>query len=798
MKDGRIPVRLPDGQVGSVPIQNLGDAIKSGATVIAQEAHDETRRAYKYGTATQAALAGAEGVARAGTFGAYDWIAKEAGADVEAIRGRKEENPQLAFAGEIGGIAGLAALTGGISLFGEAAQGARLGALAARGAVEGGLFGLGSAMSEEALHNRDLTAEKLLIGIGQGALLGGIAGGALGRFGRGAADDISRIEANAADDVVAATVGTETSGIAARARAMAQQYSDDLAKQSLKGRIRGVDEFNALEATNPNAAKLVPRVIREDLAEAAGKPYEAMLPSDFAAAAKKVAARRGEALDELAATMDSLAVGSERPTFGRVRVVRGHESEEARALESEIARLRKASKEALDAGKVAEANSISRNVHDITEELAKYKKTTYLVGDSPIAKEIAAYGNAIREDLKAGGQSTFNKLARFFERETKALDTATGFESLRKLRIAFDQKAKYTASPLGKPTAESEAFRGMRRIVQRNFEESMEAIAERTGHSASWQTLSREYAAAATVEKVARLGARGEAAIRKFSLGDMLGASTGAIAAGPVGAITGGVVSNYIRRKGDQVGAVLLDRFANQRALGVLGSIWNGVDESVKVAGRAVFGSKAAAKSTKANQEKVANAVRTMAADPEAAEQAIIASLTPVAKANPELAHAMRNKLLTSLNFLASKLPKVERNPMLPNAEPVGKPSAHAIERWTRYVDGVTDPMSAIADVRAGKLSQEKAEAVRATFPAVFEAIKQSAIAEAAAMKKPVDYERQVQLSLLLGIPLNPTMDPKFIRATQTMMQRATQGQIKSLGRSPKIASAWMTETQKP
>jgi hypothetical protein len=142
-----------------------------------------------YGTLPQQAIAGLEGVARGATFGTSDLAESKLGISTpEAIRGRMEENPITSGAGSLVGGAGLIAATGGLGAIPEA--GAGLAAKLAGGAALGGAFGAGTAVTDYALGDPNLNAQKIATQIGLGALLGvgaeGLGAGinsVLGKFG---------------------------------------------------------------------------------------------------------------------------------------------------------------------------------------------------------------------------------------------------------------------------------------------------------------------------------------------------------------------------------------------------------------------------------------------------------------------------------------------------------------------------------------------------------------------------------------------------------------------------------------
>lgn len=160
-----------------------------------------------YGGVAGGALAGAAGLARGATLGLSDAaIAGLGGEDASrTLAGLRNENPGISTAGSVIGAIAPALLTGGESAAAEApsllaaspsALAARLGSrIAAAGegagivgrtlasgagaATEGALQGAGGYISDVALGDRPLTADGFVGAMGQGALWGGVAGGAL-------------------------------------------------------------------------------------------------------------------------------------------------------------------------------------------------------------------------------------------------------------------------------------------------------------------------------------------------------------------------------------------------------------------------------------------------------------------------------------------------------------------------------------------------------------------------------------------------------------------------------------------
>lgn len=176
-------------------------------------------------TATGLVKTAGEGLARGATMG---FLGPEQFYDKdgrEAARARQKYNPNLSAGTEVAGTLGAAvaaqalsggAASGGIaarlgalagrgaltpfraaSALGEAAEvaagGLKLGQgvlgagarMAARGAAEGALMGVGHEVSQAALEDVPLTAERLMAGAWDGASMGGILGGGFGVLGAG-------------------------------------------------------------------------------------------------------------------------------------------------------------------------------------------------------------------------------------------------------------------------------------------------------------------------------------------------------------------------------------------------------------------------------------------------------------------------------------------------------------------------------------------------------------------------------------------------------------------------------------
>lgn len=132
----------------------------------------------KYETPGQMALTAVEGGARGASLGLSDVAETKLGlAEPEDIKARKEANPLTSGASQIAGAGALIYGTGGLAIPAEAVVGtAGLGAAALAGAGEGALMGAGNVVSDAALGDPNLSAQKIMSEVGMSALFGGLIG----------------------------------------------------------------------------------------------------------------------------------------------------------------------------------------------------------------------------------------------------------------------------------------------------------------------------------------------------------------------------------------------------------------------------------------------------------------------------------------------------------------------------------------------------------------------------------------------------------------------------------------------
>lgn len=173
-------LKWTDGKLYEVPEDRLAQAQKDGfqpVDPVEAEAAQHPVRAF------------VEGAARGATLGFSDNLEHAFGAPVAEIKARKEVNPVASTFGTLTGGVGLGLATGGTSSVAGAA-------------LEGGLYGLGSAVNEDALDNKPLTTERLAASILGGALAGGGAQAGFNLLSKGVSAGVSKLGGKSVQDAL--------------------------------------------------------------------------------------------------------------------------------------------------------------------------------------------------------------------------------------------------------------------------------------------------------------------------------------------------------------------------------------------------------------------------------------------------------------------------------------------------------------------------------------------------------------------------------------------------------------------
>jgi hypothetical protein len=253
LPSGDVPVISPEGLPGTVPAEKAAEALRQGYRLESARETQLREAAERPGTAFAA------GAGRGATFGLSDLALTGTGlVKPETLETLKEANPNASVAGEVVGTAASLLVPGGgavgaVGKVGSLAErgvaralgeglASRLASKAVGGAVEGGFYGMSSALSESALGDSELSAEKLLSGAGIGAVLGG----GLGVLGGAASEGLGVARKRLNELATQKVAGAE-----AKALAMGEESAAELTA-SLRGKYgaQAAKASNLLETGN--------------------------------------------------------------------------------------------------------------------------------------------------------------------------------------------------------------------------------------------------------------------------------------------------------------------------------------------------------------------------------------------------------------------------------------------------------------------------------------------------------------------------------------------------------------------
>ncbi len=141
-----------------------------------------------------------------------------------------------------------------------------------------------------------------------------------------------------------------------------------------------------------------------------------------------------------------------------------------------------------------------------------------------------------------------------------------------------------------------------------------------------------------------------------------------------------------------------------------------------------------------------------------------------------------------ALAFLESKIPK---DPYQQGVYPDKfVPSFVELDRYANYSQAVMRPKTIFKELEQGQLKPETVEAVKAVYPAVYDAAVQAVTAELVDSKK-IDYDKRVQLGILFQLPSVKALQPDYLnRMMQIHSQAASQEQAQQqkLGTSQMVS----------
>lgn len=739
---------------------------------------DQERRVYD-----NPLVAGVSAAARGATFGLSDQAAsivdKSWGSDAERLR---RQNPYADLTGEILGGGATLLATGGASSVGAAAArgtaalGFEAGGLATRvaagvaaGGLEGAAFSVGKELSEAALQGRELDSAKITQALGHGFMLGGALGGALPVVGAGvrsAASKVSSIAEEAADRALNKVLSLPGSALPEGSlKEAALQYA---AKKTLEGTggnpatIRAILESQGTrEAADSILSKEVPTIL--------GKQPGALLPR----AEQKVGVDliRDTARSDLESSLAQVDTVSRGRGPDIANIARRAQEEVLAPLEGKVfgsPELSELRSRVADISSLKDYRVSFSGLHSISEELGALASKSS--GD--VALGLSKIESIISDEINRGVTQASKELG---------VDLASSIKT---------QSEKYMASK-----ALSEALgQGIQKEAAGAPGAAYNTVKDLFSGNALTQLGAAGGAAVAGPAGAAvgtAIGAVANAAMNRIKTlyGDqMVSTALRALAEGSparmsamVDGLVGSSVATFLKKT--VAAPVKAASSVAEVALRNKAGTANAIEESIR---SHIFGQRTSTQPQDASSkqkrlsmsERVANAKKQVdlggasSAEVAAVKSALMATQgerqailqEAINSAPPDVAAVLKGQLDSSnatTTFLLSLIPMSSNqvSSLTPQAEQP-RMSKSEVDALVTAMRVAADPLSVVDSLQKGTLSNVEVAALQATAPAVYNNLVTSVQAQLSSMEEPLPYKEAVQLSTLLGVSGDPSLDP--------------------------------------
>lgn len=151
---------------------------------------------------------------------------------------------------------------------------------------------------------------------------------------------------------------------------------------------------------------------------------------------------------------------------------------------------------------------------------------------------------------------------------------------------------------------------------------------------------------------------------------------------------------------------------------------------------------------------------------PEARER-VYDQLSGVRAVSPQLADRMETFVATAIEYLASKLPKRPDMGHMQIGPDTWHPTDLAMRSFARIVSAVTDPGGVEERTAQGMVTPDEAEAYRTLFPERLADFTRQVIEALPTLKKSLPWDRKLSLTVLTGVPMDPSLLPQVLRVMQ-------------------------------
>jgi hypothetical protein len=848
-----VDIRLPTGELATVPATDLDQAVRAGAHVITQQDRVTEAMGGTSGELAAAALGAGNaltfGLGNQAAIGVADLFAGQEGAQLtrEALAANKEVNPRAYLGGELAGMLvpggmgeaytglGNAAERGALGLLGRAGVGAesyaaRALASGVRGAAETSLMNVQNAISESALGNTDLNAQKLLAAAtDKSVLLGGALGAGFGLGMAGIEKGGSRLLSSIKGPTPSAVLD-EISGVAGAGKAVRQEavetskFFDDAAKLGLTqaqakevlGEVNTIamgGEKGLIEKTAEQYAK----------GKAAGNPDQYKFYMDvFQRRAGRIAEQdgivdkftrewvaKGDAAIKLEEALNEAQFAQKRAQFSKlvdssnpamVRDVTNASLEEVRNVVGELQRAPGMGGSPIAVGKVSKAlenieariNGKAVSSADLYMELDALKQAVGKGADfgpqkyaaTEAQKELRTVYDALKVRLEdeslfgRAGTAQRDMNATFSNGHAKgqvfhdmySRNYGTGAEGVN-LRVMDPEKVHGVMNSVGSARAD---------LRIRAHDDWISTLRNRTAAAREHLDLSPAQQRALD-DGLKAVDAMGETVAKAKTEAEIVTRTKQAMAE-ETGRGMGGVVGFFTDMATRPI--TTMDRLAGIQK--TLNRINDGFETSVK---RAIGAERAAVADEVVSlagkgRDRVIDEIKNVASiakSPELIAARAKQLVGDMFQAAPETSTAVITTATRMVQYLAMVAPRGLASVDLAGREKV-RYSDEELHRYARVSAALKDPQAVLDQASRGRMSRDQVQAIRFVYPDLYQQMRSVAQAQVNELARTgkldtMPYWQKVQIQTMLGVTSDGTTTPDFVRMMQASKAAAVPEQ---------------------
>lgn len=725
---------------------------------------------------------------------------------------------------------------GALATVAEAAEAAALGkgfsratAAALGYGLEGAAYGGIRSATEDALHNRELSAESFVVNSAIGGLLGGAVGagsrvvpGALGKTYQGTKEGLKNLwtkktGAELGDGVADLTVETMKRGsddIVARAGKPLGEAAKR-ARRNIFVKSKEVVEYGSKLRQHIDQVEDIGG-IAQDMMKGAAKRR------NIEPLVKK--GRPTQALNETMAVADDYLgfiddLVEDGPSFGLPRSIGKQLRDRANGYREAIIKAAGSKSDDVATDVFMIADGLKREIQSQANKFKRYETVFRRFEDQEttlrgLLENVDEFGEAA--NLQKNINATWSRLiANDRKFQHMFMEDSGEFLAYGTKRTASPQKIQGFLSGIGKfEKGLHEEVMNRQVQLQREFIETLSkyvdldpSLSARLGTARQSASSAEKFLAEASEvmrdrNQYLELTSRPAAALFGGGAGGVLGyAGSGGEGEWALAGSAAGVLMNPAKRiqalaHWDSMAHMFTNkvRKATQGYVKGLQRAKKGIVSVKPTAKDAQRAAKAAYKPLALSEyKKVVEAIKAYSSDPRGVEEELRAAAGDGADAAPGTFGASVGVQMRALGYLASKIP--ESSLHTPEILPPKKREVSDFDRlkFSRIVRALQKPERLLDDLKEGRLNKEAVLAVKSVYPAIHAQIVETVIDEVQnAPTGAMTYQDKINLSFLLDVPLDKSMEPKHIAAIQAIVHGPSEEQQEPGGGmvSPSAAKA--------